>query len=140
MGGGGLGQGSKREAAIDFAKYLISPDIASRVRTDPDFPMLAVRNNLLLSQEPPDARASLGVDYAAVGRRGLPDPDRPAGAPRNSDPRRRRLPRRPRQGTSRRTWGEPAEAALKSVAHRLDRADQAAGSQAAALALSPQPQ
>ncbi|SIO58729.1 multiple sugar transport system substrate-binding protein [Singulisphaera sp. GP187] len=54
-------KGPKREAALDFAKYLISPEIASRVRADPDFPMLAVRP-ALLSQGPPDSRASLGVD------------------------------------------------------------------------------
>jgi multiple sugar transport system substrate-binding protein len=54
-------KGPKREAAIDFAKYLIGPEVASRVRADPDFPMLAVRT-ALLSQGPPDSRASLGVD------------------------------------------------------------------------------
>lgn len=54
-------KGPKREAAIDLAKYLIGPEIASRVRADPGFPMLAVRT-ALLSQGPPDSRASLGVD------------------------------------------------------------------------------
>ncbi|AGA27555.1 ABC transporter substrate-binding protein [Singulisphaera acidiphila] len=54
-------KGPKLEAAIDFAKYLIGPDIASRVRADSAFPMLAVRT-ALLSQGPPDSRASLGVD------------------------------------------------------------------------------
>ncbi|WP_406695088.1 extracellular solute-binding protein [Singulisphaera sp. Ch08] len=54
-------KGPKQKAAIDFIKYLIGPDIASRVRADPTFPMLAVRT-ALLSQGPPDSRASLGVD------------------------------------------------------------------------------
>jgi multiple sugar transport system substrate-binding protein len=53
--------GAKREAAIDFARYLISPQAASRVRADRDFPMLAVRT-ALIGQGPPNPRAARGVD------------------------------------------------------------------------------
>lgn len=108
-------KGSKREAAIDFAKYLISPDIASRVRTDPDFPMLAVRNSLL-SQGPPDARASLGVDarlwadavfQTLTAPRVLPGIRIPDAAGYLGDLAK---------GRAAALGGEPAEAALKSVA------------------------
>lgn len=53
-GGGwlvGVAAGAKgldREAAIDLAKYLISPDISNRVRLDPAFPMLPVRSSQIL--------------------------------------------------------------------------------------------
>lgn len=53
--------GPKREAAIDFARYLISPEAASRVRADREFPMLAVRT-ALIGQGPPNPRAARGVD------------------------------------------------------------------------------
>jgi multiple sugar transport system substrate-binding protein len=53
--------GTRRDAAIDFAKYLIGPDVANRVRADRAFPMLPVRSSLL-GQGPPDPRAASGVD------------------------------------------------------------------------------
>jgi multiple sugar transport system substrate-binding protein len=53
--------GKQRDAAIDFARYLISPETSSRVRADRAFPMLPVRSGLL-GQGPPDPRAALGVD------------------------------------------------------------------------------
>jgi multiple sugar transport system substrate-binding protein len=53
--------GKKREAAIDFARYLVSPESANRVRADRNFPMLPVRSGLL-GQGPPDPRAALGVE------------------------------------------------------------------------------
>jgi multiple sugar transport system substrate-binding protein len=51
----------QRDAAIDFARYLISPDTARRTAADHAFPILPVRSPLL-SSGPPDARAALGVD------------------------------------------------------------------------------
>ena len=92
-------EGRKREAAIDFAKYLIGPEVATRVRADRDFPMLPVRASLL-GQGLPDPRAAPGVDAAAVVRRGQPDPHRRPGGPRPADPRSRRLPGRPRPGAA----------------------------------------
>jgi len=53
--------GPKREAAMDFAKYLVTPEVANRVRADPAFPILPVRTSLI-GQGPADSRASLGVD------------------------------------------------------------------------------
>jgi multiple sugar transport system substrate-binding protein len=53
--------GKTRDAAIDFARYLISPETANRLRADRAFPMLAARSGLL-GQGPPDPRAALGVD------------------------------------------------------------------------------
>lgn len=50
-----------REAAIDFAKYLISPEISSRIRSDRSFPMLPIRGKLVL-QGPPDPAATPGID------------------------------------------------------------------------------
>jgi multiple sugar transport system substrate-binding protein len=55
------GAGQRRDAAIDFARYLIGPATAQRVCADRAFPMLPVRPSLL-SQGPPDPRAALGVD------------------------------------------------------------------------------
>jgi multiple sugar transport system substrate-binding protein len=54
-------QGKEREAAIDFAKYLVSPDTASRVRSDRAFPMLPVRSSQA-GQGLPDPTAAPGVD------------------------------------------------------------------------------
>jgi multiple sugar transport system substrate-binding protein len=53
--------GKQRDAAIDFARYLISPETSSRLRADRAFPMLPVRAGLL-GQGPPDPRAAVGVD------------------------------------------------------------------------------
>jgi multiple sugar transport system substrate-binding protein len=53
--------GKQRGAAIDFARYLISPDTARRTAADHAFPMLPIRSTLL-SSGPPDPRAALGVD------------------------------------------------------------------------------
>ncbi len=65
-GGGGwlAGVSSKaadREAALDFAAYLVEPETAARVRVDRGFPMLSARG-ALLGAGPPDPRAALGVD------------------------------------------------------------------------------
>ena len=80
--------GKQRDAAIDFARYLVSPETASRVRADRDFPMLPVRSSQL-GQGPPDPRAAPGVDarqwsdavsqtlIAAPGRPRPADPARP---------------------------------------------------------------
>lgn len=68
--------GSKREAALDFAKYLVSPEVASHVRADPAFPILTVRSSLL-SLGPPDSQGAKGVDSRqwsnAVGQTLLAD-------------------------------------------------------------------
>jgi multiple sugar transport system substrate-binding protein len=63
--------GPQREAAIDFARYLISPETASRIRGDRAFPMIPVRTSLLV-QGFADPRAAPGVSVRqwsdAVGR------------------------------------------------------------------------
>jgi multiple sugar transport system substrate-binding protein len=51
----------QRDAALDFARYLINPETAKRLYADRAFPMLAVRP-ALMGQGPPDPRAALGVD------------------------------------------------------------------------------
>ena len=53
--------GRRREAAIDFAKYLIAPEVSARVRADRAFPMVPVRSSQLL-QGLPDPRAAQGVN------------------------------------------------------------------------------
>ena len=53
--------GARRDAAIDFAKYLVGPDVANRVRSEPSLPMLPVRSSLVGSGLP-DTRAALGVE------------------------------------------------------------------------------
>ncbi len=37
-------KGARRDAAVDFAKYLTSPELATQVRSNPDIPMLPVRS------------------------------------------------------------------------------------------------
>jgi multiple sugar transport system substrate-binding protein len=54
-------QGPRREAAIDFAKYLVSPETSSRLLADRTFPMVPVRG-AQLSQGLPDPRSAPGVD------------------------------------------------------------------------------
>ena len=54
-------QGKERAAAIDLAKYLASPETASRVRSDRAFPMLPVRSSQA-GQGLPDPTAAPGVD------------------------------------------------------------------------------
>lgn len=49
-----------REAAMDFARYLLTPEISNRIRADRSFPMLAVRSAQL--DGPPDPAAAPGVD------------------------------------------------------------------------------
>lgn len=53
--------GPRREAALDFAAYLVGPETAARVLADRAFPVLAVRTTLL-STGPPDPGAAPGVD------------------------------------------------------------------------------
>ncbi len=53
--------GAKREAALDFARYLIEPDTASRIVADPSFPTLPVRQDVA-AQGLPDSRSAPGVD------------------------------------------------------------------------------
>lgn len=54
-------EGKRRDAAIDFARYMVGPDTAKRVAADRGFAMLPVRSSLL-AQGPPDPRAAAGVD------------------------------------------------------------------------------
>lgn len=53
--------GAKREAAIDFVKYLASGDTTSRLCADRAFPMLGTRRKQL-AQGLPDPRVAPGVD------------------------------------------------------------------------------
>jgi multiple sugar transport system substrate-binding protein len=63
--------GREREAAIDFARYLVNPETSSRVRSDPAFPVLPVRS-AQVGQGLPDPRLAPGVNARswseAVGR------------------------------------------------------------------------
>ncbi|WP_250846842.1 ABC transporter substrate-binding protein [Aquisphaera insulae] len=51
----------QREAALDLARYLASPDIANRLRAEPTFPMLPVRSSQI-GQGLPDPASSPDVD------------------------------------------------------------------------------
>jgi multiple sugar transport system substrate-binding protein len=53
--------GSRLEAALDFAKYLASPENANRLRAEPSFPMLPVRASQI-SMGLPDPTAAPDVD------------------------------------------------------------------------------
>jgi len=53
-------RGREREAAVDFAAYLVGPDTSNRVRSDRESPMLPVRASQL-GQGPPDPRSAPGV-------------------------------------------------------------------------------
>ena len=107
--------GKQREAAIDFARYLIGPDIAKRIGADRAFPMLPVRSSLL-NQGPPDPRAASGVDArqwsdavsrTLIDRRVVPGLRIPDADGYLADLARGRIAA---------VGGEPAEAALKQVA------------------------
>ncbi len=67
-GGGWLVGVSKRsehrEAALDFARFLVESETASRVRSDLAFPMVPVRG-ALIGQGPPDPRSIPTVDLLA---------------------------------------------------------------------------
>jgi multiple sugar transport system substrate-binding protein len=91
--------GKQRDAAIDLARYLISPETASRMRGDRAFPMLPVRSGML-GQGPPDPRAALGVDprrwsdavtQTLIARRVVPGLRIPQSGGYLSDLSRRRL-------------------------------------------------
>jgi multiple sugar transport system substrate-binding protein len=107
--------GKQKEAAIDFARYLIGPDTANRVRSERAFPMLPVRSQLL-AQGPPDPRAASGIDArqwsdavnrTLVARRVVPGLRIPDADGYLADLAR---------GRSAAAQGKPAEAALKEVA------------------------
>lgn len=53
--------GVKRDAAVDFVKYLAGPDTTNRLCADRAFPMLATRRKQL-AQGMPDPRIAPGVD------------------------------------------------------------------------------
>jgi multiple sugar transport system substrate-binding protein len=57
-------KGIQREAALDFVKYLISPETSNRVRSDRDFPMLPVRG-AQVGQGLLDPRSAPGVEPRA---------------------------------------------------------------------------
>jgi multiple sugar transport system substrate-binding protein len=54
-------EGRRRAAAIDFAKYLISPEVSNRVVANRAAAMLPIRFNQM-GKGPPDPRAAPGVD------------------------------------------------------------------------------
>jgi multiple sugar transport system substrate-binding protein len=54
-------EGTQSEAALDFAKYLVSPDNLNRLRTERSFPMLAVRASQI-GQGLPDPTLAPDVD------------------------------------------------------------------------------
>jgi len=57
-------RGRERDAAVDFARYLVNPETSQRVRADRDFPVLPVRGSQI-GQGLPDPRATPGVDSRA---------------------------------------------------------------------------
>ncbi|CAN5854236.1 extracellular solute-binding protein [soil metagenome] len=54
-------QAAQRAAAQDFARFLIEPETALRIRSDRAFPMVPVRG-ALIGQGPPDPRSIAAVD------------------------------------------------------------------------------
>ena len=54
-------EGPARAAALDFARFLVEPETAARVRSDRAFPMLPVRGPLI-GLGPPEPRAIPAVD------------------------------------------------------------------------------
>jgi multiple sugar transport system substrate-binding protein len=111
--------GKQRDAAIDFARYLITPETSRRMLADRAFPMLPVRSGML-GQGPPDPRAAQDVDArrwsdavvrTLIARRVVPGLRIPQADGYLSDLSRQRLA----------ALGDgqeplPAEAALKEVA------------------------
>ena len=93
--------GLQLDAALDLARYLASPENANRLRAEASLSHAA---RTQLPDGPGLARPDLGTRrrFAAMGRRRQPDPDGRAGRARPADPRRRRLPGRPRPRESRR--------------------------------------
>ena len=107
--------GRRREAAIDLAKYLVGPETANRIRSDRAFPMLPVRVRNSWRRAP---RPALGAGRRArhwsdaVSRtlnspRVVPGLRIPEAGGYLADLERARAAA---------VGGEPAEAALKSVA------------------------
>lgn len=106
---------SNREAAIDLARYLAGPDVTNRLRSDRAFPMLATRNTQL-GQGLGDPRSAPDVEVRpwsdAVSRtinaeRVIVGPRIPDAEGYLADLSKGRIAA---------TNGEPAEAALKTVA------------------------
>jgi multiple sugar transport system substrate-binding protein len=56
--------GRRRAAALDFAKYLIGPEVSNRIRADRAAPMLPVRTSQM-GRGLPDPRSAPGVDPKA---------------------------------------------------------------------------
>ncbi|MBV8316914.1 MAG: extracellular solute-binding protein, partial [Planctomycetaceae bacterium] len=110
-------EGRRREAAIDFATYLVGPEVAAHVRAGRAFVMLPVRSSLL-GQGLPDPRVAPGVDARrwseAVSRtllaaRVVPGPRIPGADGYLADLGRGRVAA---------VAGEPADRALREVARR----------------------
>jgi multiple sugar transport system substrate-binding protein len=57
-------EGRRRAAALDFAKYLIGPEVSNRIRADRAAPMLPVRKSQM-GRGLPDPRSAPGVDPKA---------------------------------------------------------------------------
>ena len=120
--------GTSLDAALDFAKYLASPENSNRLRAERTFPMLPVRTSQMGLGLPdptsaPDVDSRLWSD--AVRRTLLAERSR-AGS---TNPRCRRLPERPRQGTR---GGDGGRASRKGASGRrqgMDRAHASAGRQ-----------
>ncbi len=111
--------GKRREAALDFAVYLATPEIAVRVRTTKDRLMLPVRSSQL-SQGLLDPKASTGVDGRAwseavastlTATRVIPGLRIPDSSGYLADLTKARVAA---------ASGEPAEAALKNAAKDWD--------------------
>ena len=145
MGGGWLVgvrrglSGLQRDAALDLARYLASPENANRLRAERSFPMLPVRSSQM-GQGLPDPTSAPDVDPRqwsdAVSRtlmagRVVPGLRIPEAAGYLEDLARARVAA---------LDGKDPEAVLREVAAGLDRSNQGSRHPAPALALPSQPQ
>ena len=132
--------GPRRDAAIDLARYLSSPENANRLRGSGPSPCCRC-GRTQMGQGLPDPTSGPRRGPSAMDRGREPYPDgRPRGAG-SSHPGLRRLSGRSLQGEIRRRLGQGSRSGTSRGRDCLDRAaTRARGKPAAALALSPQPQ
>ena len=118
--------GRRREAAIDFVKYLANPETSNRTRSDRDFPMLPVRG-VQVAQGLTDPRSAPGVEPRSwsdgVGKTLLA----PRVVPGLRIPEAEGYLADLAKGRVAAVSGTPAEDALKSVAEAWARRTQALG-------------
>ena len=129
-GGGRSAGAALAEAAIDFAKYLINPETANRVRSDrlPDAPGPRLARGAGL----PDLSRAPGVESRPWADAVSQDPVAPRVVPGPADPAGRRLSRRPVQGPGGGTRGATGAGIAARGRPRRGRPDQGARDRAEA--------